>query len=222
MTISRTYLDMQNRIADELGGRLDLMTASPGAAATPIQLAIQDAIRFHENDRFYFNELRSTAAFNTFLGQEFYTSSDWSEIPNLKHIDKMTITVGSNRYLMHPVTYQEIEDESINPIWTGWPIKYAYYNRQLRFYPVPNGAYPINISGTKTFTELSASIDTNVWMDEAEALIRLTAEWTLNRDTLRDDIGAQRAQRAWQTSYSSLKGETMKRIGAVKMKPSYF
>lgn len=222
MTASRTYGVMQGRIADELGGRTDLSTPSSGLALSPIQFAILDAIRFHENDRFYFNEIRTASAFSTVLNQEFYTSSDWSEIPYLKHIDKLSILVSSNRYYMMGRTEQYMEDVSINPNNSGVPIDYSYYNRQLRFYPIPNGVYPVNFLGTKTFAELSASSDSNVWTDEAEALIRLTAEWLLYRDTIKDDVGAIRAEKAWNRAYTSLKGETFKRMASLTIRPSYF
>lgn len=222
MTVSRTYGVMQSRIADELGGRADLMANSSGLSVSPIQLAILDAIRFHESDRFYFNEIRTASAFSTVLSQEFYTVSDWSEIPNLKHIDKLSVLVSSNRYYMQGRTPQYMEDASINPSNTGMPIDYCYYNQKLRFYPIPNGAYPVNFLGTKTFTELALSSDSNVWTDEAEALIRLTAEWFLYRDTIKDDVSAARAEKASDWAYSSLKGESFKRMASMTVKATAF
>ena len=223
MTISRTYGTMKNRIADELGGRTDLLTASSGMTDSPIALAIQDAIEYRENNRFYFNEIRTSAAFNTVSGQEFYTSSDWSEIPYLQHIDKISILVtGSNRYKMEPRTAQYLEDMSFSDTNTGVPTDYGYYGQKLRFYPIPNGAYPVTFLGTKTFAELTADSDSNVWTDEAEALIRLTAEWFLTRDTLRDDMGAARLERAASQAFSRLKGETFQRSPTLRVVPSYF
>lgn len=222
MAVVRNYGQMQARIADELGGRTDLMSVSTGMNATPIQLAILDAILFHENDRFYFNEIRTTAAFTTVLNQEFYTVTDWSEIPNLKHIDKFSILVGANRYYMVGRTEQYMEDVSINPANNGVPIDYSYYAKRIRLYPIPSAAYPVTFLGTKTFAEVSADADTNPWMDEAEALIRLTAEWILYRDTLKDVASAVIAKDAWKDSYSSLKGETFKRKAGLVMRPSYF
>ena len=222
MAITYDYGQMQNRIADELGGRSDLLVASSGMNATPIQLAIQEAIHFHENDRMYFNELRQANAFNTVLGQEFYTASDWSQIPYLKHIDKLTVIVSTNRYYMEGRTHQYMEDISINATWNGVPIDYSYYDQQLRFYPIPNGSYPVNFSGTQTFAELVNTSDTNAWVSNAEPLIRCTAKWILNRDTLRDDVGAAREEKAWRQHYTQLKSETMKRGATMRIKPSYF
>ena len=222
MAVSYTYGDMQNRIADELGGRADLLANSPGMTASPIQLAIQSAIGYFENDRFFFNELRQTGAFNTVLNQEFYTSADWDQIPYLKHIDKLSVFVTRNRYYMVGRTPQYMEDISINPYNNGVPIDYCYYNEQLRFYPIPNAAYPINFLGTKTFAELSAVGDTNPWVNEAEELIRCRAEFILCRDTLKDAAGALAAASGAKEAYSSLKGETFKRGAALVMRPTYF
>src|ERR1700686_4097879 len=128
MAVARDYGTMQNRIADELGGRADLLANSPGMTSSPIQLAIQDAISYFTDDRFYFNELRQTGAFSTVLNQEFYTAADWGQIPYLWHIDKLSILVSSNRYYMQGRTEQYMEDVSINPRNNGVPIDYSYYN----------------------------------------------------------------------------------------------
>ena len=222
MAVSRTYGDMQFRIADELGGRTDLLANSTGMTSSPIQIAIQDAIGYYINERFYFNEVRTPSAFSTVVGQEFYTSTDWSQIPYLQHIDKLSILVSANRYYMVGRTPQYMEDISINPNNTGVPIDYSYYNYQLRFYPIPNGVYPVNFLGTKTFPELVNASDTNPWMNEAEQMIRTTAEWFILRDTMKDDIGAARMERAALSAYSSVKGVLMTRMASLNMRPTYF
>ncbi len=222
MTVARDYGTMQNRIADELGGRGDLLSNSANMTSTPIQLAIQDAIGYYTNDRFWFNELRQASAFSTVLNQEFYTSSDWSAIPNLWHIDKLSILVGNNRYYMVGRTEQYIEDMAMSTTNNGVPIDYSYYNKRLRFYPIPNAAYPVNFLGTQQFTELSATTDTNAWMSDGEQLIRTTAEWFLLRDTIKDDVGALRMEKASMSAFSSLKGGTFTRMAALTIKPSYF
>ena len=58
-----TYGDLQNRIADELGGRSDLLANSSGLSSSPIQLAILDAVSFWADNRFFFDEYRTAAAF---------------------------------------------------------------------------------------------------------------------------------------------------------------
>jgi len=219
---------MYNRIADELGGRSDLLSNSTGMSTPPIQLAILDAVKQWERERFYFNEIRQTAAFSTVNGQEFYTSSDWADIATMAHIDKLSILVSGNRYFLIGRTEQYMEDVSINPSVTGVPIEYGYYAEQLRFYPIPNGAYPVNVLGTKRQTALSAAGDTNAWTSDAEELIRLTAKRNLYRDTLMDDAGAARMERAMGLvpgipgALQALQGETFRRSATNRIKPTFF
>lgn len=213
---------MQSRIADELGGRSDLQFNSAGMTSSPIQLAILEAVLLWEDTRFFFNEYRTASAFSTVSGQEFYTSSDWADIATIAHIDKLSVLISGNRYFMEPRTAQYMEDVSINPSNTGQPVDYGYYNEQLRFYPIPDGAYPVNVLGTKHFTALSASGDSNVWTTDAEFLIRATAKKILYRDTLMDDLGALRMEKAEKLAETNLRGMTFNRVATTKFTPTYF
>lgn len=222
MAVTYTYGSMQNRIADELGGRTDLLTPSTGMTTAPIPLAIQDAIKFYDNERFYFNEYRTAGAFTTVLGQEFYTSSDWADIATITHIDKMSILISGNRFWMWGKTAQELEDISMNTSWVGQPVLYSYYNEQIRLYPIPDNAYPVNVLATKTFAELVNSSDTNPWVNDAEAMIRGRAKYYLFRDTLQDVASAAIAAKAADEEYKSLKGETFKRGATWRTKATQF
>jgi hypothetical protein len=217
-----TYGDMANRIADELGGRTELLSPSSGLSQSPIQLAILDAISNYEDERFYFNEYRTTSAFSTVAGQEFYTSSDWADIATIQHIDKLSVLISGNRFFMEPRTEQYLEDISMNASWRGQPVDYSYYNSRLRFYPIPDAAYPVNVLGTKKFTALSATGDTNVWTTEAEQLIRLTAKETLYRDTIQQPDKAAMMGEAADKQFTYLKGSTFKKVATLRFTPTSF
>lgn len=217
-----TYSQLQYRIADELGGRTELLSPSTGEVLSPIQLAILDAISSNEDDRFYFNEYRTASAFSTVVGQEFYTSADWADIATIQHIDKLSILISQNRYWMYPRTEQYMEDISMNTSWQGQPVDYSYYNFQLRFYPIPNGVYPVNVLGTKKFAALSDPSDTNVWTEEAEQLIRLKAKQYLYRDTILDAEKAAMMEMGAQEQYKLLKGATFKKSATLKFQPTTF
>lgn len=217
-----TYSQLQYRIADELGGRTDLLAPSTGETESPIQLAILDAINYWQDERFYFNEYRTAGAFNTVIGQEFYTSADWADIATIQHIDKLSVLISGNRYFMVGRTAQWMEDISINPSWQGQPVDYSYYNFQLRFYPIPNGVYPVNVLGTKLFTALSDANDTNVWTDEAEQLTRATAKWFLYRDTILDAENAAIMLQSANQQCNNLKGVTYKKSATYRFRPTQF
>lgn len=217
-----TYSQLQYRIADELGGRTELLSPSTGEVLSPIQLAIQDAIQFWDGERFYFNEYRTTGAFTTVVGQEFYTASDWPDIATIQHIDKMSVLISGNRYFMVGRTAEYMEDISMNASWSGQPVDYSYYNYQLRLYPIPNGAYPVNVLGTKHFTDLTNASDTNVWTTDGEMLIRATAKQFLYRDTILDDNKAASMKVAADQAAASLKSETFKKSATLKFQPTTF
>lgn len=217
-----TYADVFNRIADELGGRTDLLANSTGMSTPPIQLAILDAVNLHQSERFWFNEYRTASAFSTVSGQEFYTSSDWADLATILHIDKISVLISGNRYYMEARTEEYMEDVSLNPNVLGNPEDYSYYNFRLRLYPIPDGAYPMNVLGSKHFTALSANSDANVWTTEAEGLIRAQAKKFLYRDTLMDDVGAARMDRAIAEQLTSLRAQTMRRVPVRKMRATYF
>jgi hypothetical protein len=217
-----TFGDLQNRIADELGGRADLLSPSPGLADSPISLAIWSAINMWQNERFWFNEYRSANAFNTNVGQEFYTALDWPDIATIHHIDKLSVIISQNRYFMTPRTEQYMEDISINPYWSGQPVDYSYYNFRLRFYPIPNGVYPVNVLGTQSFTPLVAGNDSNPWTTLAEPLIRATAKLYLYRDTLQDDDRAQAMAQAMNFESSNLHGQTQRRTPQTRLRATTF
>src|ERR1700741_1945577 len=100
MAISDTYGGLQNRIADELGARTDLLTPLAGSNLTlsPIQNAIQSAIAKWEREPFYFNELFDQNWFSTVVGQEIYTTADQAQIKTMAKITKLTAIVNANRY----------------------------------------------------------------------------------------------------------------------------
>lgn len=191
-----TFGAMQDRIADELD-RTDL--------TSQIQKAIQTAIDCYERKRFYFNEARSIT-FNTVDGQEFYTSADASDIPNLLFIDNVKLTIsGSDKIDLERVPYSELEHDSSNlTVDEGQPTSYAYFAKQLRLYPIPDAAYAVRISGVFSLSELSATADTNAWMTDAEALIRSRAKRELLTHVIRDAEGAQAMAQAEAEELQSL------------------
>ena len=217
-----TYAELQNRVIDEVMARADVGQAGANLSTTRAQYAILDAVKFWERRRFYFNEYRTAGAFSTVEGQEFYTSEDWADIATIASIDKLSILISGNRYFMEPRTSQYMEDVSINPSWTGEPFDYAYYSEQLRFYPIPNGAYPVNVLGTQRFKALANDGDENVWTDDAEPLIRQTAKQYIWRDILLDNDQAAACEAAANAEASALKAETFTRMATRKVRPTYF
>lgn len=209
-----TYGAMQDRIADELD-RTDL--------TTQIQKAIQTAIEKYERKRFYFNEARSLT-FTTVDGQEFYTSADATDIPNLLFIDNVKLTISaSDKIDLDRADYSELEYLSTNSTTDeGQPTCYAYYAKQLRLYPIPDAAYAVRVSGVFALSDLSATADTNAWMTDAEALIRSRAKREIFTHVIRDVEGAQAMAQAEAEELQSLNQATNARSSTGTILPTEF
>lgn len=223
-TGAKTFVDMQNRIADEVLGSI---------TSTNIQNAIQDAIAMYERETFYFNDFRylggtpSTSDLVTVSGQEFYSQVDLPILTNSPHISNVVVFAFNNRYPLIERTRQWIDDVSISPAWNGLPTDWCWQGSSLRLYPIPNGGYPLILDMTVRFAPLVADGDYNCWTNEAERLIRLEAkrilwaEYLLNQQNA-DAIGMEIAGAPGRIGeFARLKAESGRRVGGSgKLRPS--
>ena len=177
---------MRDRIADELD-RADL--------TSQIEREIKSAIAFYERKRFWFNEKRTN--FATVAAQEWYTSADDSDIPNLLTLDIAKIAIGAtNKYELELAPYNELEHISDNGTAdAGQPTALAYFQKQVRLYPIPDASYSVVLSGIFALDSLSASADTNAWMTDGEGLIRQRTRRMIYSSVIRDPELAAEAGR---------------------------
>jgi hypothetical protein len=243
MSISATYITLQQQIADELGDRQDLLSplSDSSLALSPIQNAIQSAIAKWEREPFYFNQvivqttLAGPFAFSTAIGQEYYgastTPSSYAALASFAKIRKAWVLISSNRYALNERTPQYLDDISVNPAVTGEPIDWAYSGELLRLYPIPNGAYPIGLEAIQRFVNLVNPTDANPWTQDGYDLIRAEAKLILAEEVLKDPELASLMQRAiygdptqpQRRGYlEALKAESTRRGGRGKIRPSHF
>jgi hypothetical protein len=139
---TRTYGDMINRISREL--RRDGLTAD-------IKDAVETAVDFYKDERFWFNEGEATAQMT--VGVDVYAlPDDYLELDEL-HLEDSS----GDKYRMRPATYEEmihIYTES-----NGWPTHYTVYRDQLYVRPPTNQALVLRMGYLKDI-ELSASSTT--------------------------------------------------------------
>jgi hypothetical protein len=205
-----TYLDMITRISDE-SQRADMIDQ--------VKLCVQDAIAHYEVERFWFNEFRDRT-FTTVAGQEFYGAADQSDIPNVLEFDAVTLTVGTARRLLTKVGYVDIEAWNADSSARGQPTHYSYWGQGIRFYPVPDGAYQVRLSGLFKLPTLTADGDQNAWTTEAEELVRNRAKSILYSQYLRDDANAARAAALETAARERLSATTARRLAAGDIRPS--
>lgn len=200
-------------IADDIAD-----TAS--AYTTQIARAISRAISHYQNERFYFNEGRSTT-FPTVASQQDYTSADSTVIKSAKRIDALFMTTGSV-YELTRCTPEEIEIVT-GASSTGKPLDYAYFGQTLRLYPVPDAVYTLRIQGHIVVAEPASDGEAdNAWMTDGYDLILSRAEWYLAMHTLRDELMARLALMAEERALSALRSVTATKLGRGFVTPTQF
>ena len=234
MPISTTYLLLCEQIADELGGRTDLLSTlfGSGLALSPIKNAVQSAIAKWEREPFYMNEVYNSASplFTTVAGQEFYTTAANAGIASAPKITALHILVNGNRWPLIVRTWQYLDEISNNPASQGQPDDWAYFAETIRLYPIPNGAYPVRASRLQKLAALANDGDSNIWTQDAADLIRSEAKQILALEVLHDAEMAQRMRVAIygdpsnprDTGYlGALKAESARRAKS-KIRPTDF
>lgn len=210
-----TLAIMKARIADELA-RDDL--------TSQIAYSITDAIAAYSDDRFLFNESRSNT-FSTVAAQEFYTPSDATFIGTINKIDYVTILAGDQPYQVLAARPVDMEHWSTNGTSTGQPGHYAYYDKKIRLYPVPDAIYTVRVAGVVDSPAPTTDDEgSNPWMTTAERLIRSRAKLELALHVLKDLELAATMERAVQEAYDQLKSRTAQitQIGEGRVIPMDF
>lgn len=203
---------MTNRIANEIR-RSDL--------TSEIAQEVQDAIKFYEAERFWFNEDR-THIFTTSASQEFYGSADQAFIPNIIHFDQAVITIAGNRYPLNKRDWDYMEHIAMNPFTNGQPQDICFYAEQFRLYPIPDNAYTVRVSGIYQLATLSVSSDTNAWMVEGEQLIRNAAKMRLHMERTHDPVQAEEARALVEIALQNLRMKNGYKLASGRQRPTQF
>src|SRR3990172_1684054 len=161
---------MKTRIADEMV-RDDL--------SSQISLAVSEAIKHWEGERFAFNEKRFRIL--TVAAQEYYDlvgptllSSSGGAVETgetvLEFDSIMCTTSGQQPYPLTERTQGWFDNEQGTS--TGDPCDYGIFGDQLRLSPIPRGVATLDLFTLGRLKTLSADADTNAWMTDGEVLIR--------------------------------------------------
>lgn len=194
------YGDLKARIADEL---------ADSTISSQIILAIDTAIKHYERKEFYFNT--KTGTFSTVVGQEWYGTAANADIPNLVKIISMTRTVQGYKRPIDIVPFTEIDKWQDNAA-TGDPEAAAYFNKQIRLYPLPNSVVTVTMAYVYRLDALDADADENAWTSDAEELIRQKAKAIVAADVLRDADIYQAATEMERIAYNALRSESRRSV----------
>lgn len=222
-----TLADMKARIAAEIF-RSDL--------TSQIAAAISDAIGHYQNDRFWFNEPRldGEPTFNTVAGIATYGSEALDTIGSLFKIDYLTYVQGNATFKIYRETPENIQLLNQNGQISGPPDRFCFAGQAITLYPRPNTVYPISIFGELYLgPPLSDTDPANVWMNEAENLIRSRAKYELAVHVTKNatlmqlmspfaDGGPGGKAGATYDAYANLKATTTKRVSLGRILPMQF
>lgn len=176
-----TLAAMKTRIAEELR-RSDL--------TTQIAAAIQTAIQAYEHERWFFNESRDNT-FATIVNQANYGVTEAAFIGRITKIDYVFIIIGDQPFRLKNDAMIDIEDVSTNNTFYGQSDSYAWYNRQLYLYPIPNEIWTVRVAAVfETSAPLTDGEANNFWMTKAELLIRARAKYEIQLHVLKNPEAA--------------------------------
>jgi len=208
-----TLADLKAEIADDLD-RTDL--------TDQIEREITRAIIYYQGIRFYFNETRDVT-FPTVAAQKLYTVADAAEIPNFYEIDQICVENGDEKTDLDPIFPREWELLTGDSGGSSKPISWAYFDRSIGLYPIPDAAYTVRLIGhIKKAAPEDDTEEDNVWMVEAFDLIRARVCATLALKKLRDSTLFQAHSAAEGVELQRLLAETAGRVGTGYVIPSDF
>lgn len=191
-----SYLQLRQRIATELSrGDLD----EGGELNDLLKTHVSRACEHYADTKFWFNSLVTTAT--TSAGTETVA------VPaTIRIVERVTVPAYDRE--LREVTLVELDDGDEQAL----PDTYAYYNDNLKLYPVPDASYTLNVYGVYQIAAPSADADTNVWTTEAQDLIVGRVKFTLCRGVFRDAEGATLAAAETTEALARLQRETARRL----------
>jgi hypothetical protein len=210
-----TLAILKAKIADDLT-RSDL--------SSQIATAITDAIRAYSDAPYYFNQSRSMS-FSTVADQWDYDSTDDANIGLIRRIRGVSVSDGSNAYDITPIEQHEMElltDNGLNAS-RGEPMHYSWFGQVMCLYPIPDAAYTVRVVGSISKAAPASDDETgNVWMTEADDLIRARAKVEIAVHTTRDPDMAQAAGAAEAAAVERLRVKTSRLAGTRTNTPTEF
>jgi hypothetical protein len=221
-----TFDELKSEVAADLSRAVDY--TSNAVFTSQVQNAVLDAIDIHSVERFWFNETRG-ATFSTVDGTSDYTvtsaiagtSTDSTTIADFITIDYVQFAQSAtSKYMLDWVDGAEMED-LLESGSEGQPTCYAYYDKQFRLYPIPDGVYTVRVAGHFLMEALSEDDDTNAWTTTARNLVRATARKFLYGRVTKDYTKAQVGELDEIRELERHRAETCRRKASGIIRPNF-
>lgn len=202
---------------------MDDMKRTSTADGTRVLNEISAAIKLYQPKRFYFNESRSVT-FNTVASTDTYAFGTGLAITTEFYtLDGVFVVESGREHCVQPRNYLDLETLIDTTPTEGRPTSYAYINRAIRFYPVPDAVYSVRLTGHIKAAEPASDGETdNPWMTEAYELIRCHAKLSLALHVFKDEALAARMGAALPIALKALRSATTDRVGTGRIIPTEF
>lgn len=212
MSTKQTLID---QITDDLD-RSDL--------TDQVVAAIDTAIRFYENERFWFNTSYSQTATLSSSSAMISMSAlpkQYFEIDRVRYVES-----ASMKWALEPDTYDAIMMDQDIPVY-AIPDRWCVYAGGLQFDSYAADDYTLVIDGlvslADTVTSNSYSVaSTAAWFNDARNLIRAAAKKDLFMHVIKDGDQALGQAEMEKGAYKMLKGKTNQRASTGYVKATDF
>lgn len=200
-----TYLEVQQRIADDLLNRSDFNAQ--------IKNHIQATIRRYQRERFWFNET-STILTCVRSVETVAVPSDFLFLQNLY------VTQNSSDTELVPTAFADIRRLNVDTS-VGLPTRFVKYGDNFHLANVPDSAYPLPCYYIQQIPALSADTSTNAWLSAAEDVIVFGAATRCWAMTIRNASAAAVCAQYEQAAISELRREAQQHL-SLKIKATRF
>lgn len=166
---------MRTRIADEL--QIDATTY-----AVDIDRAIFSSIKKYEDKDFWFLEAAPATVLFTLTAA--YSLSVL--LPNRSELKSVRLELTPGLGTMVLITQEQMIDMDFDANFTGQPSYWAVHHDTLLIRPKPQRTYTAQVWYSLRNSMTASASASSVWTNEAEELVRLTAEIDLLENRMKD------------------------------------
>ena len=199
---------LRTRISDEL--QIDATVFS-----SEIDRAIYSAIEFFNDKDFWF--LDTSPAMITLSATIDYPLA--TILPGRSHIKQIWLHLTPIKQELHFRTLSEFLGLDFSDNYTGDPEYWTIENDTLRIFPKPQSTFTAEAYYSLRRSMTASASASSVWTNEAEELIRLTAEVDILENRMKDFDEAMRKRGRLQAVLMNLDEKTVRRRGTRRIKP---
>lgn len=203
-----TLGDMRTRIAEEL--QIDSTTY-----AVEIDRGIFSAIRKYEDKDYWFLEAAPTLVL--FTATAVYSLP--AIVPDRSEIKMIRLELTPGLGTMYMKTQEEIINLELDEDFTGQPSYWAIHHDSLMIRPKPQRTFTAQVWHSLRNSMTASASASSVWTNEAEELIRLTAEIDVLETRIKDFDTAGRLRIRLTDIGDSLDQKTVARTSKRTTKP---